>query len=146
MKLHSLKNTVTRKARKRVGRGHGNNWGRCAGRGDKGQMARSGAVRRPHFEGGQIPLFRRLPKRGFNSPNHKYYALVNLHALDEHFAAGEIVDPEILAAKGMIGKLQSGVKVLADGELSKALTVRAHKFSAAAQAQIEAAGGTCESL
>lgn len=146
MKLHALKNTVTRKARKRVGRGHGNNWGRCAGRGDKGQMARSGAVRRPHFEGGQIPLFRRLPKRGFNSPNHTLYALVNLRDLEAHFEAGDTVDPDVLAARGMLGNLHSGLKILADGELSKALTVKAHKFSKAAEAAITAAGGTCETL
>ena len=146
MKLHTLKNTVKRPKRKRVGRGHGNNWGRCAGRGDKGQMARSGATRRPHFEGGQIPLFRRIPKRGFKNPTRKEYAIINVSHLEERFESGDVVDPVSLAAKGMLGDIQSGLKILADGELSKSLTVKAHRFSAAAKAKIEAAGGSCELL
>lgn len=144
MNLSSMRNTTPRKARKRVGRGNGNNWGRTGGRGEKGQRSRSGASRRPYFEGGQIPLIRRLPKRGFNNPNHKFYALVNLRDLDRLFEAGETADVETLSERGMIGKIKAGLKILADGEITKSLTVRAHKFSAAAKAKIEAAGGTCE--
>lgn len=144
MKLHELSNTVSRPARKRVGRGNGNNWGRTCGRGDKGQMSRSGAKRRPHFEGGQIPFFRRLPKRGFNHPSHKVYAIINVAALNDTFESGEVVDVESLGRRGMLGNLHSGLKILGDGDVNKPLTVRAHRFSAAAKAKIEEAGGTCE--
>jgi large subunit ribosomal protein L15 len=146
MKLHTLTNTVKRKTRKRLGRGHGNNWGRCSGRGEKGQMSRSGAKHRPYFEGGQIPLFRRLPKRGFKNPTRKEYAIINVSHLEDRFDAGDTVDPDSLAAKGMVGDLGTGLKILADGDISKALTVKAHRFSAAAKAKIEAAGGSCELL
>jgi large subunit ribosomal protein L15 len=146
MKLHTLKPTDRRQARKRVGRGHGNNWGRTCGRGEKGQKSRSGYSRRPYFEGGQIPLFRRLPKRGFTNPNHKLWTLVNVRDLDTNFVAGETVDIESLTAKGMIGTIDTGLKILADGEISKSLTVKAHAYSATAKAKIEAAGGSCETL
>lgn len=146
MKLNELSNNVPRQARKRVGRGDGNNWGRTCGRGEKGQMSRSGSVRRPYFEGGQIPLFRRLPKKGFNNPNHKFYAVINLGTLANRFEAGEVVCPESVIAKGLVGALGAGLKILGNGELKHALTVRAHKFSTSAKAAIEAAGGTCEEI
>ncbi|NOY80334.1 MAG: 50S ribosomal protein L15 [Kiritimatiellaeota bacterium] len=146
MKLHDLKNTVPRKSRKRVGRGDGSGHGRSCGRGDKGAGARAGNKRRPYFEGGQLPFFRRLPKRGFNNPNHQVYSVVNVCCLDENFAAGDVVTVEILRRKGMLRSAAAGVKILGDGEISKALSVEAHKFSASARQKIEAAGGTCEVL
>ena len=144
IKLHLLKNTVPRKSRKRVGRGPSGNWGKTCGRGQKGQMSRSGATRRPHFEGGQIPLFRRLPKKGFNNPNHKYYAIVNVRDLEKCFEAGDVVDVETLRNKSMIGKANSGVKILGDGEITKSLTIKGTLFSSSAREKIKAAGGTCE--
>ena len=144
MKLHSLKNSFNRKDRKRVGRGDASGWGRCAGRGDKGSGQRAGYSRRLHFEGGQIPLLRRLPKRGFNNPNHAVYSIVNVGLLDQAFEGGASVDEATLKSRGMLPKGNAGLKVLGDGEVSKALTVRARKFSASAKQKIEAAGGTCE--
>lgn len=147
MRLHTLSNSFHRKPRKRVGRGHGNNWGRTSGRGEKGQKARSGSSIRPHFEGGQITYFRRLPKKGFKSPDHTKFNVVNLDTLDAAFAVGEVVDVTTLAQKGMIGKLENGgLKVLARGEISKALVIKANAFSASAHDKIVAAGGTCESV
>jgi len=144
MKLHDLHNSFNRQSRSRVGRGDGSGHGRTCGRGDKGAGARSGATRRPHFEGGQIPLFRRLPKRGFNSPNHKMYSVVNIRYLEENFSAGDQVDVETLKSSGLGEKGNAGLKVLGDGEVTKSLTVRAQKFSASARQKIEAAGGSCE--
>jgi large subunit ribosomal protein L15 len=144
LKLQTLKAGSCRKARKRVGRGNGNNWGRTCGRGDKGQKSRSGYSRRPYFEGGQIPLFRRLPKRGFNHPNRTEFALVNLIDLERNFENGEIIDGESLKRKGMIGKSGDNLKVLGKGDVSKSFTVKAVRFSNAAKSKIEAAGGTCE--
>jgi large subunit ribosomal protein L15 len=147
MKLHTLKPNVPRQNRKRVGRGHGNNWGRCCGRGDKGQKSRSGYSRKPYFEGGQIPLFRRLPKRGFTNPNHKVWTLVNVQALEQNYETGETIDFESLAAKSVISdKVGAGLKILATGELTKTLTVKANCFSANARSKIEAIGGTCETV
>jgi large subunit ribosomal protein L15 len=131
--------------RKRIGRGHGSGTGKTAGKGHKGQKARAGGSIKPGFEGGQMPLQRRLPKRGFNPLTHKEYALVNLRDL-ELFAAGSVIDVEALGKAGLIGQLKDGVKILGDGELSKALTVKAHKFSKSAQAKIAAAGGNVEVL
>lgn len=144
MNLQTLKNSCPRQSRKRVGRGNGNNWGRCCGRGDKGQKSRSGYSRRPYFEGGQIPLFRRLPKKGFKSRAHKSYALVNLYDLEAMFESGAVIDAETLQGKGKIGDLGAGLKVLGEGEITKNLTVKATCFSASAKEKIEAAGGTCE--
>ena len=145
MKLHNLKPTPgSRHRRRRVGRGDSSGLGHTAGRGMNGQSSRSGAVSRPHFEGGQIPLFRRLPKRGFNNPNHKFFNLVNVSNLEANFENGDVVDQAILKEKGLVGKLKRDLKVLAEGELTKSLTVKANKFSAAAKAKIEAAGGSCE--
>ena len=145
MKLHELSpNPGSRQRRKRVGRGDSSGLGKTAGRGEKGQKSRTGSKVRPFFEGGQIPLFRRLPKRGFNQPDHIEYALVNLNILEDNFAAGDVVDAESLRAKKLLGKAEKMIKILANGELTKALTVKAEKFSAAAQAKIEAAGGKVE--
>jgi large subunit ribosomal protein L15 len=143
MKLHELKNSNTRQARKRVGRGNGNNWGRTCGRGEKGQKSRSGSTIRPHFEGGQIPLFRRLPKRGFKSRNHKLFAIVNIRNLEATFESGDEVNTITLAQKTLISKLGAGLKILGDGELTKKLTVVADAFTGSARQKIEAAGGTC---
>ncbi|MDD3886162.1 MAG: 50S ribosomal protein L15 [Victivallaceae bacterium] len=145
MKLHELSpNPGSRKRRKRVGRGDSSGLGKTAGRGEKGQKSRTGSSIRPFFEGGQIPLFRRLPKRGFNSPDHVEYELVNLSVLEANFNAGDVVDAAALQAKKLLGKKVALIKILANGELTKAITVKADKFSAAAQAKIEAAGGKTE--
>ena len=144
MKLHTLKNTVKRPSRKRVGRGDGSGHGRTSGRGDKGAGQRSGYSRRPHFEGGQIPLFRRLPKRGFKNPNHVFYEVVNVSRLEKNFEAGDVVNEQVLHERGLISKSTSGVKILGDGELTKALTITAAKFSESAKKKIEAAGGSCQ--
>ena len=143
MNLHTLKNSNPRQARKRVGRGNGNNWGRTCGRGEKGQKSRSGSTIRPHFEGGQIPLFRRLPKRGFKSRNHKLFAIVNVSALEEHFESGDDVNVMTLAQKTLISKIGAGLKILGNGELTKKLTVVADAFTGSARKKIEAAGGSC---
>lgn len=144
MKLHELKNTETRKARKRVGRGDSSGWGKSAGRGDKGAKARSGYSHKAYFEGGQIPLFRRLPKRGFNNPNHRVYSIINVGRLNDEFESNAEIDEQTLRERGLLYKGNAGLKVLGDGDLDKALTVRARKFSASAKEKIEAAGGTCE--
>ncbi len=144
MKLHDLHNTVKRPARKRVGRGDASGQGRTAGRGEKGAAARSGFAWRPHYEGGQMPLFRRMPKRGFTNPNHQEFTVVNVGALEKHFEAGAEVSATVLGTKGLIGRLESaGLKILGDGALTKAVNVKAQKFSATARQKIEAAGGTC---
>jgi len=131
--------------RKRLGRGPGSGTGKTSGKGHKGQNARSGGGVKPGFEGGQMPLQRRLPKRGFVSLNRKEYVLVNLRDLDS-FEAGSIIDMEALGKAGLLSKIKDGVKILADGELTKSLTVQAHKFSKTAVAKIEAAGGKAEVL
>ena len=145
MKLHELHPTPgSKKSRSRVGRGDGSNWGGTAGRGHKGQKSRSGSRIRHHFEGGQTPYFRRLPKKGFNSPDHVEFSVVNIAALEKAFAAGESVDVESLRAKRLIGKKVLPLKILGSGEITKALKVKAVKFSETAKAKIEAAGGSCE--
>ena len=131
--------------RKRIGRGHGSGTGKTAGKGHKGQKARTGGSVKPGFEGGQMPLQRRLPKRGFTPLTHKEYSLVNLRDL-ELFEAGSVVDVEALGKAGLIGQLKDRVKILGDGELTKSLTVKAHKFSKSAQENIAAAGGNVEVL
>jgi large subunit ribosomal protein L15 len=145
IKLHSLEVAPGSKhRRKRVGRGDGSGLGGTCGRGHKGQLSRSGATKRPHFEGGQIPLFRRLPKRGFKSFNRVAFYTINLEKLEANFNAGDVIDSEVLHSKGLIGKHDYALKVLANGEVTKAFTVKANKFSKAAQTAIEAAGGKCE--
>jgi large subunit ribosomal protein L15 len=131
--------------RKRVGRGPGSGLGKTAGRGEKGQKSRSGFSQKPGFEGGQMPLHRRVPKRGFHSRFRKEWSEVNLQKL-EVFEAGTIVTPELLLKRGLIKKLRDGVKILAKGALSKALTVRAHRFSAKAREAIDGLGGKAEIL
>lgn len=146
MKLHELKNTVPRQARKRVGRGDGSGNGRTAGRGEKGAGSRAGYSRRPHFEGGQIPLIRRLPKRGFNNPNHVEFNVINVVVLEENFEAGQCVDKLELQRRGLLGKGSLPLKILGDGDVTKALQVKADKFSASAKKKIEDAGGSCEQV
>lgn len=144
MKLHELKPAEgSRHVRKRLGRGIGSGLGKTSGKGHKGQNARSGGGVRPGFEGGQNPLYRRLPKRGFNNINRKEYAVVSLDALNR-FAEGTVVTPELLKETGVISALRDGVKVLANGELNVKLTVKAHKFSQTAQEKIAQVGGTAE--
>ena len=136
-----------RRSRKRVGRGDAAGGGSYAGRGMKGQKSRSGPGVRPGFEGGQMPLIKGLPmKRGFNNRYKTYYALVNLDTLQERFDAGARVTPEMLHQLGIVRRTRLPLKVVGNGELSQAITVAAHKFTAAARAKIEAAGGTVEEL
>ena len=135
----------SRSSRKRVGRGPGSGLGKTSGRGEKGQKSRSGFSHRDGFEGGQMPLHRRVPKRGFHNRFRKEYTEVNLQSL-EIFDAGTIVTPDVLLERGMIKKLRNGVKILAKGDLTKALTVRAHRFSAKAQERIAGLGGKAEVL
>jgi len=144
MKLHELKPAEgSRKERKRLGRGIGSGTGKTAGKGHKGQNARSGGGVRPGFEGGQTPLFRRLPKRGFTNINRKEYAIVNLDALNR-FEDGTEVTPELLIETGVVSNERAGIKILAKGKVEKKLTVKAHKFSSAEKEAIEAAGGQTE--
>ncbi len=145
MKLHELKPAVgSTKAPKRVGRGTGSGLGTTAGRGNNGQNSRSGGGVRPGFEGGQMPLFRRIPKRGFNNTMFaKVWATLNIESLNA-FAPNTIITPEMLLECGMVRKLNDGLKILGDGELTVALTVRAHKFTQSALKKIEAAGGKAE--
>ncbi len=132
-----------RHRKKRVGRGTGSGTGKTSGSGHKGQNSRSGGGVRPGFEGGQLPLFQRIPKRGFNNINRKEYAIVNLDDLNM-FDNGTEITPELLLEKRVIRKLQSGLKVLGNGSLDKKLTVKAHKFSKTASEAIANAGGTVE--
>lgn len=144
MKLHELKSAEgSRKERKRKGRGIGSGNGKTAGKGHKGQNARSGGGVRLGFEGGQTPLFRRLPKRGFTNVNRKDYAIVNLDTLNL-FEDGTEVTPALLLETGVISKEKAGIKILAKGNIEKKLTVKAHKFSTTAKEAIEAAGGNTE--
>ena len=134
--------------KKRLGRGIGLGLGKTSGKGHKGQWARSGGGVRPGFEGGQMPLIRRVPKRGFNNHFKKAYSIVNLSILEQKFEAGSVVDMETLSAKGLIKVVKDGVglKVLGNGALTKALTVKASAFSAQAKEAIEKAGGTAEQI
>ncbi|MCF0105181.1 MAG: 50S ribosomal protein L15 [Holdemanella sp.] len=143
MKLHEMKSMEPRKNRNRVGRGPGSGNGKTAGRGQKGQNSRSGGGVRLGFEGGQTPLARRLPKRGFTNFSRKEYAIVNVEALNR-FENGTVVTPELLIECGLVKKELCGVKVLGNGELEKSLTVKAVKFSASAKEAIENAGGKAE--
>lgn len=143
MKLHELSPAKGSKhSRKRVGRGPGSGIGKTSGRGEKGQKSRSGSSTRPGFEGGQMPLVRRVPKRGFTNIFKTEYAVINLTQLAE---LASDVTPDLLADLGLVRKGKP-VKVLGDGEIGKALKVSAHRFSKSARAKIEAAGGSCEEL
>ncbi|PZE19121.1 50S ribosomal protein L15 [Paenibacillus xerothermodurans] len=144
MKLHELTPAVgARKPRKRVGRGTGSGMGKTATRGHKGQNARSGGGVRPGFEGGQNPLYRRLPKRGFTNQFRKEFAVVNLTELNK-FAAGTDVTPELLLESGIVKNARDGIKILGNGEITVKLNVKANKFSQSAVDKIEAAGGKTE--
>lgn len=144
MKLHELSPAAgSRQERKRVGRGTSSGMGKTSGRGHKGQNARSGGGVRPGFEGGQNPLYRRLPKRGFTNPTRKEYAIVNIEDLN-NLAADTEVTPEFLFENGIVKNAKSGIKILGNGELTVKLTVKANKFSQSAVEKIEAAGGKIE--
>ena len=145
MELHDLHPAPgAKKSRKRVGRGPGSGNGKTAGKGHKGQKSRSGYSRRYGFEGGQMPLVRRIPKRGFCNIFRVEFQVVNLRDLERVFADGDTVSIEALVDKGLVRHRKRPVKVLGEGDLSKKLTVQVHKFSGSAQAGIEKAGGTCE--
>jgi large subunit ribosomal protein L15 len=146
MELNNLKpKKGARHAKKRVGRGPGSGHGKTAGRGEKGQKSRSGFSRKLGFEGGQMPLHRRIPKRGFTNIFKKDYAVVNVSDL-ERFDDGATIDETTLRQVGLVKGQHDGVKVLGDGELSKKLTVSATKFSKSAREIIEKAGGTCQEI
>ncbi len=143
MKLHELApNPGSRQERKRVGRGLGSGLGKTAGKGQKGQNSRAGGGVRLGFEGGQMPIQRRMPKRGFKNISRREYAIINLATLSKMEAAE--VTPELLKATGIVKDMKDGLKVLGNGELDKAITVRAHKFSQSALDKIAAAGGKAE--
>ena len=148
MKMHELKPAEGAKtAAKRLGRGIGSGLGKTSGKGHKGQKARSGGGVRPGFEGGQMPLVRRIPKRGFNNRFRKVYSIVNIAALEGKFENGAVVDAEALIVSGILSKIEdAGVKILGNGELTKSLTVKANKFSASTKEAIEKAGGSVEEL
>ena len=145
MKLHELSPAAgSTKERKRIGRGAGSGQGKTAGNGHKGQKARAGRGMRPGFEGGQMPLQRRVPKRGFNNIFRTEMAIVNVAALEANYDAGAVVTIDSLIEKGLVKKVLDGVKVLGYGEITKALTVQANAISESAKQKIEAAGGKIE--
>ena len=144
MNLHTLKSTPgSRTARRRVGRGESSGMGKTSGRGNKGQYARSGHKHKAGFEGGQMPLLRRLPKRGFNNRNRKEFAPVNVESLACFVDGAEVTETE-LRAVGLVRGRWDGIKILAEGDLQRRLTVKVQAFSGQARAKIVAAGGTCE--
>ncbi len=146
MNLHDLQPAVgSSKPSKRLGRGIGSGKGKTSGKGHKGQWARSGGGVRPGFEGGQMPLYRRIPKRGFNNYFRKVFVVVNTEVL-EKFEANTVITLELLLDLGLVNEVKDsyGLKVLGDGNLTKPLTIKAAKFSGTAKAKIEAAGGVCE--
>ena len=145
MKLHELKPQHKKMTKKRVGRGPGSGVGKTSKRGQKGQNSRSGGGVRPGFEGGQNPLFRRIPKFGFKNVNYKKYAIINLDQLNS-FKDGSVVDHKQLVKSGLIKKNDNLVKILGQGEITKKLTIKAHKFSQSAQKAIEKVGGKIEVL
>ena len=145
MKLHELSPAAgSKKAVTRLGRGAGSGQGKTAGKGHKGQKARAGRGMRPGFEGGQMPLQRRVPKRGFVNIFGKEFSIVNVSALDQSFEDGAVVDIDALIEKGLVKKVLDGVKILGNGEISKKLTVQVNAYSEAAKQKIEAAGGKAE--
>lgn len=145
MKLYELQPAAgSVKDVKRIGRGHGSGQGKTAGKGHKGQKARSGGSIRPGFEGGQMPLQRRMPKRGFNNIFAKEFAAVNVSELEKRFESGAVVDANSLIESGALKNAKDGIKILGNGELTKKLTVKAVKFTESAKEKIEKAGGTAE--
>ena len=144
MELNELRPSVPRKARKRVGRGESSGLGKTAGKGSNGQKSRAGGGTKPGFEGGQMPIIRRTPKRGFsNYPFKKEYVIINLDVLNR-FEEGTVVTPELLLETGLVSKLLDGLKVLGNGNLEKKISVEAHKVSKSAQKAIEEKGGSVE--
>ena len=144
MELNELRPSVPRKARKRVGRGESSGLGKTAGKGSNGQKSRAGGGTKPGFEGGQMPIIRRTPKRGFsNYPFKKEYAIINLDVLNR-FEEGTVVTPELLLETGIVSKMLDGLKVLGNGNLEKKISVEAHKVSKSAQKAIEEKGGSVE--
>ena len=145
MKLENLPKTNEFKARKRVGRGPGSGMGKTSTRGENGQKSRSGASIKPWFQGGQSPLYRRIPKRGFNNKNFAVrYATINLSDLNNFFNDGDVVTPEILFERKILKKELNGVKILGNGNLDKKLTIKAQRFTSAAVTKINDAGGKAE--
>jgi large subunit ribosomal protein L15 len=145
MKLSELKPAPgSRHAVKRLGRGIGSGLGKTSGKGHKGQKARSGGGKGPYFEGGQTPLQRRLPKRGFTNIFKKEYAILNVGQLEDRFEAGALVTPETLIESGLLKNVQDGIRILGKGELTKALNVKVQGFSKTAEEKITAAGGSIE--
>ena len=145
MKLENLPKTKEMKTSKRVGRGPGSGMGKTSTRGEKGQKSRSGVSIKPWFQGGQTPLHRRIPIRGFNNANFSTkYAVINLADLEKFFNDGDEVNPTVLYERGIVKKQLAGIKVLANGEITKKLTVKAQRFSAKAVTKIENAGGKAE--
>lgn len=145
MKLNELEKAPEAKTRKRVGRGPGSGMGKTSTRGQKGQKSRSGVSIHAWFQGGQTPLYRRVPKRGFNNARFRVeYATINLSDLNKHFNDGDEVTPELLKERGIIKKQLCGIKVLGNGELEKKLTVKANRFTSSAVTKIESAGGNAE--
>ena len=145
MRLHELSPVAgSKKDVKRIGRGHGSGWGKTSGKRHKGQKARSGGSIRPGFEGGQMPLQRRVPKRGFNNIFRKKIVALNVNQLDSKFDNGAVVDAEALKNAGLVKNSFDGIKILGNGELTKSLTVKVDGFSAAAKEAIEKAGGKAE--
>jgi large subunit ribosomal protein L15 len=146
MQLNTLKPAAgATRDRKRIGRGPGSGHGKTATKGHKGQKARSGGSIKPGFEGGQMPMQRRLPKRGFEPLSRKEFVVINVSQLDV-FDSGSIVDIAAITGKGLASNIRDGIKILAKGKITKSLTVKAHKFSAAAKEQIIAAGGSVEEI
>jgi len=146
MQLNSIKPAFgASKDRKRIGRGPGSGHGKTATKGHKGQKARSGGSIKPGFEGGQMPMQRRLPKRGFTPLTRKEYVVININQLDM-FEAGSVVDPAAIISRGLVSNIRDGIKILAKGSLTKSLTVKAHKFSTSAKELIIAAGGSVEEI
>jgi large subunit ribosomal protein L15 len=146
MQLNTLKPAVgATRDRKRIGRGPGSGHGKTATKGHKGQKARSGGSIKPGFEGGQMPMQRRLPKRGFEPLSRKEFVVINVAQLDV-FDNGSVVDIAAITGKGLASNIRDGIKILAKGKITKSLTVKAHKFSAAAKEQIIAAGGSVEEI
>ena len=145
MRLHELSPVDgSKKDVKRIGRGHGSGWGKTSGKGHKGQKARSGGSIRPGFEGGQMPLQRRVPKRGFNNIFRKKIVALNVNQLDAKFDNGAVVDAEALKNAGLVKNSFDGIKILGNGELTKSLTVKVDAFSESAKKAIEEAGGKAE--
>ena len=145
MKLENLPKTAELKATKRVGRGPGSGMGKTSTRGENGQKSRSGASIKPWFQGGQSPLYRRIPKRGFNNARFTTrYAIINLSDLNKFFKDGDVVSEEVLKERGIIKKRLSGIKILGNGNLEKKLTIKANRFTTTAVSKIEEAGGKAE--